>query len=211
MIDISSDTDLSLDRVVMTAAGFPRAIAITGEKFHGKDTVAKAIIARTGAKLVRFADGLKGMMRAFYAECGLPADEIERRIEGDLKEEACVWLGGRTPRHAMQTLGTEWRQLIWNRLWVNQQEARVKAHTGTTVTPDMRFLIEEEAVDAVGGLKIRVVNPRIASNESSTHASEIEMRAIKVHYTLVNDGTIEDLFANVDELLESLSALRAAA
>ena len=32
----------------------------------------------------------------------------EAHIEGALKEVPCELLGGKTPRYAMQTLGTEW-------------------------------------------------------------------------------------------------------
>ena len=185
---------------------FPLAIAITGGKGHGKDTVARIIVENLGAEIVRFADGLKAMLRAYYRLCGLTDAETERRIEGDLKQEPCLWLGGKTPRYAMQTLGTEWREMVWSKMWVNQLAERLRTSTVPTVTPDMRFLIEESAFDDVGGIKLRVVNPRVAADASSLHVSETEMELIRVHETILNDGTIEDLAEKVRAVLLKIVA-----
>lgn len=197
MTDISSDT---------APIRFPLAIAITGGKGHGKDTVARIIVEQLGAEIIRFADGLKAMLRAFYRLVGLSEAEIERRIEGDLKQEPCPWLGGKSPRYAMQTLGTEWREMVWSQLWVSQLSERLRLSTVPSVTPDMRFLIEERAFDDAGGIKLRVVNPRVAPDETSSHVSETEMNLIRVHETIVNDGTIEELAEKVRAVLLKIVA-----
>lgn len=188
-----------------TLSGLPLRIAITGEKHHGKDSVMQAILScYNNIEIVRFADGLKDMLRAFYRLYGLNESEIERRIEGGLKEVPCPMLGGRTPRHAMQTLGTEWRLTIFEGLWVGLTEYRI-ASAGedvATVTPDLRFPVEDEPLDDLGVFKIRVVRPDLEkTEEGATHASETSMSEIEVHVTIINDGTIADLEHKVRNVL----------
>ena len=87
-------------------------IGLTGYAGCGKSTVADYLVKKHGFTLIKFAGPLKAMMRAL----GLG----EREIEGDLKEKPCGLLAGRTPREAMQTLGTEWgRQHFGQNFWVN--------------------------------------------------------------------------------------------
>ena len=82
-------------------------IGITGHKGSGKDTAAEAVAAQ-GFTHVKLADALKAMLRKLLACQGADAEMIRRMIDGDLKEAPTPLLEGRTPRQAMQTLGTEW-------------------------------------------------------------------------------------------------------
>ena len=83
----------------------PSVIAITGQAGSGKTTIAKHLELEYNYVRVRFAEVLKDMLLAL----GLTEEEIN----GDLKEKPCSLLLGKTPRHAMQTLGIEWgRNLI---------------------------------------------------------------------------------------------------
>jgi putative protein kinase ArgK-like GTPase of G3E family len=74
-------------------------IGLTGLMGSGKSLAAQEL-ERIGFTRTRFAGSLKDMMRVL----GLTEEEIE----GNLKETACALLGGKTPRYAMQTIGTEW-------------------------------------------------------------------------------------------------------
>ena len=64
-------------------------IGLTGLINSGKSTVADYLITQHGFQLVKFAQGLKDMVRAL----GLTQDEIE----GVKKELPCDKLNGRTP------------------------------------------------------------------------------------------------------------------
>ena len=87
----------------------PGLLGIHGKAGSGKSTAAQVLIDG-GFKRVKFADPLKNMLRAI----GL----TDQHIEGDLKEVPCDMLLGQTPRHAMQTLGTEWgRGCIGGEFW----------------------------------------------------------------------------------------------
>jgi len=180
-------------------------IGITGQKFSGKDTFAGQLIRNHGFQERRFAYPLKEMLRAMYRAAGLSEVEIERRIEGDLKEEPCALLGGRTPRYAMQTLGTEWRNMISPDLWLIQWEWRLRfSHNQNIVVPDVRFQDEAEAIRRHRGIIVRVIRPTNNSNDFSRHVSETEMTGIQVDATVYNDGTIEDLWEKADKLYRSM-------
>lgn len=128
----------------------PRLIGLLGRKGSGKDTAALALLAR-GYQNVKFAGALKDMIRVLLTYQGVDPYIVERMVEGDLKEEPTAFLGGQTPRFAMQTLGTEWgRTLIADDLWVNTAIRRSEVYQ--TVITDVRFPNEMEAVVAAGGV-----------------------------------------------------------
>src|SRR6516164_9279263 len=93
-------------------AGAPRAVVGFAGRMHSGKTTAALELIRYGFVRVRFAGPLKSMLHAL----GLTPAELD----GDLKEQPCALLGGVTPRHAQQTLGTEWgRACITPEVWVN--------------------------------------------------------------------------------------------
>lgn len=163
-----------------------RLIAFTGPAGAGKSTAAAALVNK-GWHLVKFASPLKDMMRAFYRSCGIDnAAYIEARIEGDQKEEPDPFLRGRTPRHAMQTLGTEWgRDLIAPDFWVSAWQQRVGqllASGADVVTDDCRFTNEANAVSWLGGTVV-ALKGRATAVES--HVSEFG--GIEADMTVKND------------------------
>lgn len=138
-----------------------RLIAFTGVAGSGKSTAADALVD-DGWVRVKFADPLKNMMRAFYTSCGIEdRDFIESRIEGAYKEEPDPFLKGRTPRHAMQTLGTEWgRNLIHPEIWIEawQQRVLLMADRGLDiVVDDCRFPNEAAAIRRNGGKIVEII------------------------------------------------------
>lgn len=83
-----------------STAILPPVIALTGLAGSGKSTASKYLVEKHGYQLVKFAGPLKDMLRAI----GFGEDDIE----GNGKELSNSLLCDKTPRHAMQTLGTEW-------------------------------------------------------------------------------------------------------
>jgi len=146
-------------------ATYPVIVALTGPAGAGKSTAARYLIERHGYVLVKFAGPLKAMLRAL----GL----TDEHIEGSLKEAPCPLLGGKTPRYAMQTLGTEWgRDLISSDLWVNAWRdfaTSVLDQGGRVVVDDCRFPNEAQRAREMGG-KIFEVCGR--GGLATTHASE---------------------------------------
>lgn len=176
-------------------------IAITGHKGSGKDTAAAALV---GYRNLKMAGTLKGMLAALYTLAGVPVTIIHEKIEGSLKEVPCDVLGGKTPREAMITLGTEWRDLIdrdlWSRIWFNQVCPLLQRGIPVVCT-DIRFKHEADQIRALGGLIIRVERPGLEVDLS--HKSESEMLEIEADVVIINNGTVEDLHERIAHVLQS--------
>lgn len=170
-------------------------VGIAGYRGSGKSTAARYLVEAHGFVRIPFAKPLKDMLRAI----GLGDAELE----GDRKEEPCSLLGGRTPRHAMQTLGTEWgRELIdeglWIRLWSRQAMLAVEAGRHV-VCDDLRFPNEATAVCDLGGRVLRLSRP---GRETSAHASEAQIDLLQPDFLVCNDGSVDNLESALRIVLE---------
>lgn len=158
-------------------------IGFSGPAGAGKSTAAEVLVQRHGFTRLRFAAPLKNMLRAI-----LPGDDINEWIEGALKETVHPLLGC-TPRHAMQTLGTEWgRQCIGPDLWVNLARENILHCPGDVVFDDVRFKNEVDLIHEFGGIVIEI-RPKFITHKMN-HISEAGVEADKWVY---NDGSIEDM------------------
>lgn len=165
-------------------------VGLCGYAGAGKSTVAQHLVHNHCFVLHPFAGPLKAMIRCL----GL-ADE---HINGKLKETPCEMLGGLPPRHAMQTLGTEWgREMIHPDLWVKAWSATLPSNSVPgIVADDVRFENEMLAIRRMGGLVIEVARPGVTGG---THASEvIDFQTDRV---ILNSGTITDLQERIDSAL----------
>lgn len=170
----------------------PPVVAFTGVAGSGKSTATRYLVEQRGYTLVKFAGPLKDMMRAI----GLSEDQIE----GDLKETPCEWLQGRTPRHAMQTLGTQWgRDCIGPSFWIDLWRRRVEqvfAEAGCVVTDDCRFPNEAQAIRRLGGdiFKIEGRGGIAGNHESERGCGDQDL-------VIANDGPIGKLHGKIEEAL----------
>jgi len=124
-------------------------IGLIGRKGSGKDTGATVLLEK-GYRNVKLADPLKIMLRSLLQYQGVDGETIERMIEGDLKEIPTPYLGGNTPRRAMQTLGTEWgRACMGEDFWASMVVP--VAFKQDSVITDVRFPNEVDAIITTGG------------------------------------------------------------
>lgn len=200
--DLCNSSGLCVGGAMALPDPAPRTIvAFTGLAGAGKTTAAKHLVACHGFRRVRFAEALKAMLSAL----GL----TEAQIDGSEKETPCELLGGKTPRWAMQTIGTEWgRRLIADDLWIRAWQAAVaRVPAGVpVVVDDCRFPNEAEAVKAAGGYIVRI--ERTGAGTASVHESEqYQIPADAMRY---NDGPIALLHVNVDALVRDLTWVMAA-
>jgi hypothetical protein len=138
-------------------------IGLTGRAGAGKSTAAEYLANSYGFTRTRFAAGMKGMLYALGFSV--------RDIEGDKKEEPHALLNGKSPRFAMQTLGTEWgRNIIGENFWVDHWRYSVEG-LDHVVVEDCRFPNEADAIRALGGVIIEV-NNLWAEQRAGGHASE---------------------------------------
>jgi hypothetical protein len=170
-------------------------IGVCGFAEEGKSTIARILEERFKLSVVKFAGPLKDMLRAI----GL--DESE--LEGSKKLLPCDKLGGQTPRHAMQTLGTEWgRCLVSDTLWTGLWRIRAAEAPTGAVADDLRFLNEEAAIRDAGGLIIRVIRPGL-EHRRGKHVSETQHLGIKEDATVYNDGSLAALADRVVRVMNA--------
>lgn len=166
-------------------------LALCGPIGSGKSAAAQALRKR-GWRLHKFAGPLKAMLRGYYRSQRLTYQEIEARIEGDLKETPDPLLGGQTPRLAMQTLGTEWgREIIAPDFWIEALRGPVEADLAQglkVVIDDCRFPNEAALVRALGGEVVMLLR---GSGPAGSHASEAF--AFEPDRRIANTGTIAAL------------------
>ena len=174
---------------------FTVIISLYGYKGSGKSTAAAFLMQEQEFALTKFAQPLKN----FLYDLGLETEHVE----GDLKEAPCDLLCGKSPRHAMQTLGTEWgRKCIGEDFWVNVWKDTVQwtlSYDGVhVVVDDMRFPNEAFAVKSLGGVLVRIVR---GNRPVDTHESEAHISGIVPDYTIVNNGSTDDLRHALEDLL----------
>lgn len=124
------------------------------------------------------------------------------------KHKPHAMLLGQTPRHALQTLGTDWgRDMIDEDLWVNHWLERVKpwiARGVPIVVDDIRFSNEAEAVRHLGGKVLLVQRSLVEQQNYMTvpdHPSE--HLDFDIDGYVHNEGSsLNELYACVDAYLE---------
>lgn len=192
-----------------------KLIGVCGPLGSGKSTIAEEL-QRYGFVRLRFADALKQMMMAL----GCSKEEVD----GSLKETPCALLCGRTPRYAMQTIGTEWgRDMIGKDIWVAALQHRINAlklkdPNVQIVVDDVRFANEFAMIRANGGALWRVQGRRkgdVAPKDQSSkwpwplslifgeklHPSEVEWRKAEVDGEINNSGSRGELRLQVNTLM----------
>lgn len=168
-------------------------IGFSGKIGAGKTTAAKLLYARSFTR-VRFAGPLKAMVAA------LGLDEAE--IDGERKEKPCALLGGKTPRWAMQTLGTDWgRALIDEQLWVNAWKLQVRKLGDyiPVVADDVRFENEAKAIRELGGVVVRIVRDGLRADGHASEAMDFP-----ADYVIENNGPEADLDRHVMQIVNGL-------
>lgn len=184
----------------------PLLLGFCGPKQSGKTLAAELLMHHHGVLGMGFAQPL----RVFIAELlGYTAAELEAN-----KETPVPWLEGATPRTMLQTLGTEWgRNLIHPDLWVRvamKSADRARAVGHAVVFADVRFPNEAAAIKDRGGYILRIERDA-AANSGDAHVSEAGLPPEYVHATIPNNGTPQELYDGLREVLVGLRARRALA
>ena len=160
-----------------------RLVAFVGPIGSGKSVCADYLCSHYGYTKIKFAGPLKMMLK----QMGL----TDEHLEGALKEQPCDILAGKTPRWAMQTLGTEWgRDLISENLWGNVWAHRAKQLllTQPVVTDDCRFQNEAERVQKMGGMVVRVLPPDSSQSTGTAARHSSEQYDYEVDMVIKNPG-----------------------
>lgn len=183
---------------------WPVVVAFIGPAGCGKSTCATLLEEHHGYTRLKFAHPIKQMLRSLGLE--------DRHLEGVDKESPTDLLSGVSPRRAMQLLGHEWGRILihpdlWVRAWM--KDAVWKIQNGhRLVIDDLRYENELDAILRLGGVTIRIVR-KDQSTQCEQHDSETQN--IFGQRVIVNDGSLDKLYAVTELTLDSIQSQAAAA
>lgn len=165
-------------------------IAITGQKFSGKSTVADMLSNELGYPVTSFAKKLKEVT------CVLAGCTMEQLEDFNFKETQFVpeylhiYCGGNMPtfRAFLQYFGTDVMRKYNNNIWI---DCTLGEGPKNVIISDCRFINEANEVKSRGGIVVKVERAGIESKDG--HSSETQIPYIKADYVIRNDGSLADL------------------
>lgn len=176
-------------------------IGIAGRSGAGKDTLAERLVKHHGFQRVAIADPLKDLTgRAF----DLDHDQLWGDWRNVVDERWEL-----TPRQLYQRMGDALRAChpeTLTRLWL-RRVAELWSAGVPVVTPDIRLPAELDAIRTTGGVLWRVERPAQPLPPGGLHWTETALdQRDDWDARLVNDGSIETLWRQVDLLVTSTVA-----
>lgn len=179
-------------------------IAVTGRKQHGKNTVCD-VLAEHGFTVIGFADTLKALSYVVDPIIGISRHGDPIYLAEAVDELGWEYVKENYPeaRRFLQRMGTEGaRKHLGDSVWIDSWAKKVAALHGDIAVSDLRFANEAAAVRAHGGLVWKVVRPsRVTATVADQHSSETELECISTDHIFLNDGTVADLAAKVEQAL----------
>ncbi|OAV62841.1 deoxynucleotide monophosphate kinase family protein [Enteractinococcus helveticum] len=113
-------------------------------------------------------------------------------------------------RRLQQMLGTEVaRNMVSPTIWVDtamQCTAALGRANVPVVISDVRFDNEAQAIRDAAGVVVEIHRPNLLHHTVDGHASERGVESQLIDHTIVNDGALEDLHREVDQLIDRVSA-----
>ena len=165
-------------------------IALTGPKGVGKTTIAKEIEARDWQNrcILSFADPLRRMMSQLIP--------MSLMTDQDRKEKPLEWLGGKSPRQLLQSLGTDWgRDMVSETIWIDAMRRMISDQSfDVIIIDDCRFENEAQMVRDMGGIVVGLERDGIAY--TGEHKSETPVPA-----DAIIDASVVDLAVDAIEQL----------
>jgi hypothetical protein len=208
-------------------------IGVCGLIGAGKDTIADYLVNIHEFRRDSFAATLKDAVSAVF---GWDRDMMEGRTRSsrEWREQPDQWWSTRlnrtiTPRWVLQYWGTEvCRNNFHDDIWIASLENKLRTTSDDVVISDCRFPNEITAIRAQGGHVIRVsrgedpwwydiavranqgnLDAQAVLDSHNIHASETSWVDTKFDRVLDNNGTLEDLFTQITDLLQDLRDAKA--
>jgi len=185
-------------------------IGVVGLIGSGKDTVSKRLEQKHGFRRDSFAKSLKDAVSAMFnwdREMLEGNGEDSRRWREQPDEFWSKKFGKTvTPRWVLQHFGTEvMRQHMHDAIWIDSCLSRYDGRP--TVISDTRFQNELKTIKENKGQIILVKRGELPTREQmqdkGAHKSEWDWMGWKFDHVIDNDGTKEDLYKKVDDLVVS--------
>jgi len=207
-------------------------IGVCGFIGSGKDTIADYLVNFHGYRRESFAGSLKDAVSAVFGWDrtmleGRTKQAREWREQVDPWWAERLNMPELTPRYILQYWGTEvCRTGFHDDMWIASLENKLRNSKDDIVISDCRFPNEIKSIKEAGGIVIRVkrgpepdwyrdaadmnagehcMNWMLAKtrmDKLQIHASETAWVGTKFDYVFTNDGSIDDLFAKVKDLVQ---------
>ena len=204
-------------------------IGVCGLIGSGKDTIADYLVNIHEFRRDSFAATLKDACAAVF---GWDRDMLEGRTRSsrEWREQADAWWSERlgrtiTPRWVLQHWGTEvCRQGFHDDIWIASLENKLRRTRDDVVISDCRFPNEISAIRQQGGHVIRVVRgpdpawfqqaqshllEGSALPDNLPHQSEWAWAATDFDRIIPNDGSLDQLYQQVTDLVRDLRPAKA--
>ena len=171
-------------------------IGLSGYAQSGKDTAASFF---EGYERRAFADPMRDVLYTLnpIVKSGL---NLQDAIDEDGWDKAKV----RYPeiRRLLQVLGTEVGRAKWGQnFWLWQATKGLNSNQNIVFT-DVRFPNELEEIKIFGGVTVRIVRDGVEA--VNTHPSESALDDATFDFTIHNNGTLEELKAKIENLVQML-------
>ncbi len=172
-------------------------IGIAGYKSSGKDTAGSVLTEMFGFDKMSFAAPIKDLVASTF-------DLNRSMLDGttpqsrEKREQELPQVFNKTPRFLLQVIGTGFRDLVHQDVWVKIVEEKYKAQDNHVVITDVRFPNEVEMINKHGfviGIKRQGFN-------GDQHISERALDDVALPYIMHNDGDMADLKLKMFDFLK---------
>ncbi len=171
-----------------------KIVGLSGFKRTGKDTAAGYLHSHHGLMPFAFADNVKKTAMAMF---GLTGMQVYGTHGYDREQVLPEW--GISVREILQKVGTECgRDIFGMDIWIKRLQVDINAIPGIPyLVSDVRFDNEAKWILDSGGIVIDI--QREGCNPDG-HRSESGIT--EFNYQVYNDGTLEEFYDLLDQLME---------
>ena len=171
-------------------------IGLIGHAGSGKDTVADHLMRR-GFTRIAFADAVRNVLLNVNPLVTTDGTRLRDLVETQGWDTAKRQFP--EVRELLQRLGAGARAALGESVWLDHALRRVEALPGPVVVTDVRYWNEGLALRSRGFTLVWVQRPGVGP--VNAHPSETNIPVELADATLLNDGSLQELYEAVDALV----------
>lgn len=171
-------------------------LGLIGHAGSGKDTVAAHLVSR-GFTRVAFADAVRNVLLSvnpLVTRDGLRLRDVVEAHGWDRAKREIPEV-----RVLLQGLGAGVRDELGESTWLDHALRRLDALRGPVVVTDVRYPNEGRVLQRRGFFLVEVQRPGVGP--ANAHPSEVDIPVELADATLLNNGSIPELYEAVDALV----------
>lgn len=161
----------------------PLRIAFGHQARVGKDTACNHLVNRHGGVVLHFSDGLYRI-----------AMGVQKELDKPMQKDPQL----------LQFLGEGLRGVYGENVWVDPLFASLKGIQGNVFVGDLRYKNEFLALKKAGFTLVKIEKKNRIIDRDPFHKSETDLAEQDFDYVIQNDDSIEDFYAKLNYLANSL-------